>query len=52
MAHATMAHRSMVTLSNLHQASVAAEPSKPITTRYLGHVTGYQPIREQYSLIR
>ena len=23
-----------------------------IRTRYLGHVTGYQPIREQYFLIR
>eukprot|EP00116_Pleurobrachia_bachei_P013410 sb/3473672/ len=29
------------------------ETSKqPIRTRYLGHVTGYQPIRDQYSLIR
>eukprot|EP00116_Pleurobrachia_bachei_P016619 sb/3476881/ len=28
------------------------ETSKqPIRTRYLGHVTGYQPIRDQYSLI-
>ena len=25
---------------------------QPIRTRYLGHVTGYQPIREQYFLIR
>eukprot|EP00116_Pleurobrachia_bachei_P015868 sb/3476130/ len=24
---------------------------QPITTRYLGHVTGYQPIRDQYFLI-
>eukprot|EP00116_Pleurobrachia_bachei_P012317 sb/3472579/ len=33
-----------------------AEPNeiskKPIRTRYLGHVTGYQPIRDQYFLIR
>ncbi len=29
------------------------ETSKqPIRTRYLGHVTGYQPIRDQYFLIR
>eukprot|EP00116_Pleurobrachia_bachei_P011606 sb/3471868/ len=32
------------------------EPTKtckhPIGTRYLGHVTGYQPIRDQYFLIR
>eukprot|EP00116_Pleurobrachia_bachei_P017116 sb/3477378/ len=25
---------------------------KPIRTRYLDHVTGYQPIRDQYFLIR
>ena len=25
---------------------------QPIRTRYFGHVTGYQPIRDQYSLIR
>eukprot|EP00116_Pleurobrachia_bachei_P018652 sb/3478914/ len=24
---------------------------QPIITRYLGHVTGYQPIRDQYFLI-
>eukprot|EP00116_Pleurobrachia_bachei_P006268 sb/3466530/ len=34
----------------------AQEPSdtsnQPIRTRYLGHVTGYQPIRDQYFLIR
>ena len=24
---------------------------QPIRTRYLGHVTGYQPIREQYSYL-
>ena len=29
------------------------ESSKqPIRTRYLGHMTGYQPIRDQYLLIR
>ena len=28
------------------------EPSKqPIKTRYLGHVTGYQPIRDQHFLV-
>ena len=25
---------------------------QPIKTRYLGHVTGYQPIRDQFFLIR
>ena len=25
---------------------------QPFRTRYLGHVTGYQPIRDQYFLIR
>eukprot|EP00116_Pleurobrachia_bachei_P017530 sb/3477792/ len=30
-----------------------AETSKqPIRTRHLGHVTGYQPIRDQYFLVR
>ena len=29
------------------------ESSKqPIRARYLGHVTGYQPIRDQYFLVR
>eukprot|EP00116_Pleurobrachia_bachei_P012398 sb/3472660/ len=27
-------------------------PKQPTKTRYLGHVTGYQPIRDQYFLIR
>eukprot|EP00116_Pleurobrachia_bachei_P015920 sb/3476182/ len=27
-------------------------PTQPIRARYLGHVTGYQPIRDQYFLIR
>eukprot|EP00116_Pleurobrachia_bachei_P016505 sb/3476767/ len=26
--------------------------NRPIRTRYLGHVTGYQPIRDQHFLIR
>ena len=26
--------------------------NQPIRTCYLGHVTGYQPIRDQYFLIR
>eukprot|EP00116_Pleurobrachia_bachei_P006949 sb/3467211/ len=25
---------------------------QPVRTRYLGHVTGYRPVRDQYSLIR
>ena len=29
------------------------EPSKqPIRARYLGHMTGYQPIRDQYFLVQ
>eukprot|EP00116_Pleurobrachia_bachei_P003542 sb/3463804/ len=33
--------------------SVSVKPVKqPIRTLYLGHVTGYQPIRDQYFLIR
>ena len=28
------------------------ESKEAMRTRYLGHVTGYQPIREQYFLIR
>eukprot|EP00116_Pleurobrachia_bachei_P016332 sb/3476594/ len=35
--------------------ALAVEPTEtskqPIRTRYLGHVAGYQPIREQYFLI-
>ena len=38
-------------LTNL-QKELGQEPNdkskQPIRTRYLGHVTGYQPIREQY----
>eukprot|EP00116_Pleurobrachia_bachei_P001816 sb/3462078/ len=38
-------------LRNLEQKPT--ETSKqPIRTRYLGHLTGYQPIRDQYFLIR
>eukprot|EP00116_Pleurobrachia_bachei_P013792 sb/3474054/ len=33
-------------------ASILFIGEKPIRTRYLDHVTGYQPIREQYFLIR
>eukprot|EP00116_Pleurobrachia_bachei_P002165 sb/3462427/ len=32
--------------------SVLDQSKQPIRTRYLGHVTGYQPIRDQYFLIR
>eukprot|EP00116_Pleurobrachia_bachei_P007337 sb/3467599/ len=34
-------------------SAIPTDTSKqPIRTRYLGHVTGYQPIRDQYFLIR
>eukprot|EP00116_Pleurobrachia_bachei_P006572 sb/3466834/ len=40
-------------LSALHTHQEPTETGKqPIRTRYLGHVTGYQPIRDQYYLIR
>eukprot|EP00116_Pleurobrachia_bachei_P014023 sb/3474285/ len=32
-----------------HGHSVPETSKQPIRTRYLDHVTGYQPIREQYS---
>ena len=38
-----------------HYDKLIQEPTsskKPIRTRYLGQVTGYQPIRDQYFLIR
>eukprot|EP00116_Pleurobrachia_bachei_P004426 sb/3464688/ len=42
--------------NHYEQPDLKSEPSdtskKLITTRYLGHVTGYQPIRDQYFLIR
>eukprot|EP00116_Pleurobrachia_bachei_P008641 sb/3468903/ len=31
---------------------IVNRPNQPIRTRYLGHVTGYKPIRDQYFLIR
>ena len=32
-------------------AAVLGEWEQPIRTRYLGHVTDYQPIRDQYFLV-
>ena len=38
---------------HINKGVPTADVSKqPIRTRYLGHVTGYQPIRDQYLLIR
>eukprot|EP00116_Pleurobrachia_bachei_P007365 sb/3467627/ len=37
--------------SMIHQEPTESS-KQPIRTRYLGHVTGYQPIRDQYFLIR
>eukprot|EP00116_Pleurobrachia_bachei_P005833 sb/3466095/ len=46
----------MVANDDDHAIKVAYYPGhqgkRPIRTRYLGHVTGYQPIREQYFLVR
>eukprot|EP00116_Pleurobrachia_bachei_P017697 sb/3477959/ len=43
-------------LSSNRGGIVVWEPTEtskqPIRARYLGHVTGYQPIRDQYFLIR
>eukprot|EP00116_Pleurobrachia_bachei_P004110 sb/3464372/ len=43
-------------LTYLLYSSRSSEPTetnkKPIKTRYLGYMTGYQPIRDQYFLIR
>eukprot|EP00116_Pleurobrachia_bachei_P010904 sb/3471166/ len=43
-----------ITLSPLKcfQFSLSHSRNRPIRTRYLGHVTSYQPIRDQYFLIR
>eukprot|EP00116_Pleurobrachia_bachei_P012572 sb/3472834/ len=41
----------LVTMSqNVYTFTISR--NRPIRTRYLGHVNGYQPIRDQYSLIR
>ena len=39
--------------NRIYREQEPTEPSKqPIRARYLGHVTGYQPIRDQYFLVR
>eukprot|EP00116_Pleurobrachia_bachei_P008248 sb/3468510/ len=40
------------TLFRVHQHDPTEIIRQPIRTRHLGHVSGYQPIRDQYSLIR
>eukprot|EP00116_Pleurobrachia_bachei_P010839 sb/3471101/ len=35
-----------------HRTETTETSKQPIRTRYLGHMTGYQPIRDQYFLIR
>eukprot|EP00116_Pleurobrachia_bachei_P013614 sb/3473876/ len=40
------------TLSSLTHQEPTESSKQPIRTRYLGHVTGYQPIRNHYFLIR
>eukprot|EP00116_Pleurobrachia_bachei_P008615 sb/3468877/ len=43
--------RELTIMSDDHCIQEPTEPSKqPFRTRYLGHVTGYQPIRDQHSL--
>eukprot|EP00116_Pleurobrachia_bachei_P007557 sb/3467819/ len=43
----------MIQIDELKSCTEPTETSKqPIRTRYLDHVTGYQPIRDQYFLIR
>eukprot|EP00116_Pleurobrachia_bachei_P014115 sb/3474377/ len=52
----TMQIQSPSIVKYVHRDQVATKWKKmaeqPIRTRYLGHVTGYQPIRDQYFLIR
>eukprot|EP00116_Pleurobrachia_bachei_P017834 sb/3478096/ len=36
----------------LHAEEPTETSKQPIRTRYLGHVTDYQPIKDQYFLIR
>ena len=39
--------------SNLRRRNFSEEKlQQPIRTRYLRHVTGYQPVRDQYFLVR
>ena len=49
-------HFSHIFIDEAAQVGYIQEPTEfckqPIRTRYLGHVTGYQPIRDQYFLIR
>eukprot|EP00116_Pleurobrachia_bachei_P018792 sb/3479054/ len=42
----------MVTMLVLMNQEPTDTSKQPIRTRYLGQVTGYQPIRDQYFLIR
>eukprot|EP00116_Pleurobrachia_bachei_P010399 sb/3470661/ len=42
----------LLILRNIIRQEQTETSKQPIRTRYLGHVTGYQPIRRQYSLIR
>eukprot|EP00116_Pleurobrachia_bachei_P013503 sb/3473765/ len=38
--------------TSYHKQEPTRSSKQPIRARYLGHVTGYQPIRDQYFLIR
>ena len=42
----------VVTNTGMEVYYAGTDRKQPIRTRYLGHVTGYQPIRDQYFLIR
>eukprot|EP00116_Pleurobrachia_bachei_P012258 sb/3472520/ len=44
-------HQSGFVVVTSHQEPIDTS-KQPIRTRYLGHVTGYQPIRDQYFLVR
>eukprot|EP00116_Pleurobrachia_bachei_P011626 sb/3471888/ len=51
--HTSQGARAPKTPGTLNEDQEPTETSKqPIRPRYLGHVTGYQPIRDQYFLIR
>eukprot|EP00116_Pleurobrachia_bachei_P006355 sb/3466617/ len=45
-------HCKIITLIFYREQEPTETSKQPIRTRYLGHVTGYQPIKDQYFLIR
>eukprot|EP00116_Pleurobrachia_bachei_P016651 sb/3476913/ len=50
--HTTLLRFFEIYISYLFGKEPTETSNRPIRTSYLGHVTGYQPISDQYSLIR